>query len=333
MWHSGKKFTAKDVNYTLQGAEFLALDDATLKVTLKEPYAPLLTVLSQPIFKEDLEGLGPYKVSNLIYDQEAISELTLVPQNRPMMPTLVYKFYRGIPEALLAFKMGEIDILKDLSDISDLKTWKNINILESTRYDRFLGVFFNLKSDLFKDKEIRQALAYGLPKFSDLEKTYSPISPLSWAYSQKIRLYSTDIDAATKILSKSELATPSSQFTISTFAPFLDTAEKIAESWSSAGVYVKVKVENTLPEDYQVAVLAQTIPADPDQYSFWQSTQEDINITHYSNQKIDQLLEVGRKTLDQDARKKIYADFQRYLVDDAPVLFLYYPKVYTVERK
>jgi len=75
------------------------------------------------------------------------------------------------------------------------------------------------------------------------------------------------------------------------------------------------------------------VPSDPDQYQFWQSTQEDTNITHYTNLKIDKLLEDGRKTLDKDTRKKIYADFQRYLVDDSPVIFLYFPKAYTVERK
>ena len=167
----------------------------------------------------------------------------------------------------------------------------------------------------------------------DEEKAHSPISPLSWAYSQKIRLYNEDLDAATKILSKSELATSSNQITISTYAPFLDLAEKIADSWSKAGIFVKVKVENSLQPDFQVALIAQSIPADPDQYQYWQSTQEDTNKTNFSNQKIDKLLEDGRRSLDQDTRKKIYADFQRYLVDDAPVLFLFYPRVYQVERK
>jgi len=76
-----------------------------------------------------------------------------------------------------------------------------------------------------------------------------------------------------------------------------------------------------------------TVPADPDQYVYWQSTQENTNISNYSSPKIDKLLEDGRKTLDTDARKKIYADFQFYLVDDAPAIFLYYPKVVTIRRK
>lgn len=333
LFHDGKRFTSHDINYSLKGATFTPIDDLTLKVNIEEQYAPLLSVLSAPLYRKNLIGLGPYRVSKLIYRDDTVSELVLIPVSPQSWPTLMYKFYQSTSDALLAFKTGEINRLTDIVDISEFKDWNTVTITPQIQYDRFVGVFFNLQNPLFKEKEIRQALAYALPKMSDEEKAYTPISPHSWAYSQKIRLYNPDLDAANKIVSKSPLGSNSQQLTLSTFAPYLSIAEKIAQSWNAAGISVKVKVESTLPSDYQVALLAQVIPADPDQYQFWQSTQETVNITHYSNPKIDKLLEDGRKTLDQEARKKIYADFQRYLVDDAPVLFLYYPKVYTVERK
>lgn len=135
------------------------------------------------------------------------------------------------------------------------------------------------------------------------------------------------------MLSKSPLASASAEIVLSTYANLVQEAQTIADAWKKAGLNVKVKVENTIPADYQIFLLTQMIPPDPDQYSYWQSTQEGINITSYSNPKIDKLLEDGRKTLDKEARIKIYADFQRYLVDDSPVIFLYFPKVYQVERK
>jgi peptide/nickel transport system substrate-binding protein len=333
MWHSGKKFTAKDIRYALKGATFTATNDTTLKVTLTDAYAPLLSVLSQPLFLDNLDGLGSYKVSKLLYKEDAIDELTLTPFKDQTLPTMVYKFFRSTPDVLFAFKAGELDIIMNLNDVSELKDWKNIKITDFIQYDKFIGIFFNLTNSLFKDKEIRQALAYALPKIPNSQKAYTPISPLSWAYSSKIRLYNQDLEAAQKILSKSPLATSSNQITISTFASLLPLAEQIAQSWNSVGVSVKVKVESTLPDDYQVALLSQAIPPDPDQYQFWQSTQDAFNITHYNNPKIDKLLEDGRKTQDKDERKKIYADFQRYIVDDAPVLFLEFPTIYTVERK
>ena len=70
---------------------------------------------------------------------------------------------------------------------------------------------------------------------------------------------------------------------------------------------------------------------DPDQYTLWHSGQMN-NITNYKNLRIDKLLEDGRQTVDIQSRIKIYADFQKYLLDDAPATFLYFPDIYTVTR-
>lgn len=331
-WHDGKHFIAKDIDYKLQGATFESINDLTLKVTLKEPYAPLPTILSPPILKQNLVGLGIYKVARVKYAGEAISELTLTSQ-KTSLPLLAYKFYPTVDGAILAFKRGEINIIQDMSSFGDLNKWKNIKILETTSYDRFVGIFFNLNNPLFKEKVVRQALTYATSTSEGVEKVYSPISPLSWAYSQKIRLYRYDPEAAKKILSKNPISSPSTQLTLTTYVSLLETAQAIADAWNKIGVDVKVKVETSLPTNYQVLLATQTIPPDPDQYQYWQSTQNVANLTHYSNLKIDKLLEDGRKTSDKEARKKIYADFQRYLVDDAPAIFLYHPKVYTIERK
>jgi peptide/nickel transport system substrate-binding protein len=332
VWHDGVKFTAKDVQYKLKDVAIKPRDDTTLEVTLKDPYAPLPVLLSAPILKPNLVGLGIYKAIRLIYSGDWISELTLSPLKNDL-PPLIYKFYPNTDDAVLAFKKGEVNELQNIPQISDFISWKNVKTTQVTFYDRYVGIFFNLENSLFKEKEIRQALAYAIPDFTEYEKAYSPISPQSWAYSQKIRLYKYDPEAAVKILSKSPLATSSNQLTISTYASLLPSAQQIVDAWKKVGVTAKVKVENSIPDDYQVLLISQAIPADPDQYQYWQSTQDDTNITHYSNLKIDKLLEDGRKTYDQEKRKKIYADFQRYLVDDPPVLFLYFPKVYNIERK
>lgn len=333
-WHDGKKFTPKDVNYKIKDMSITPVDDHTLKITLngKDGYSPLPTILSSPLLRSNLIGLGIYKLSKIQYSGDYISEITLKPQTHEL-PNLTYRFYPSLDEAILAYKLGEIDTLQNISSVSDLTTRKNDKVTETTLYDNFVGVFFNLKDPLFKDKEVRQALTYAIPPIEKFTKAYTPISPLSWAYSPKVRLYRYDPDTATKILAKTSIASSSSEITITTFPSFVALSQSIVDAWKKVGVRAKVKVVNSLPADYQLLLLSQYIPPDPDQYQYWQSTQTAANLTHYNNQKIDKLLEDGRKTLDKDKRIKIYADFQRYLVDDAPVIFLYYPKVYTVERK
>ena len=88
----------------------------------------------------------------------------------------------------------------------------------------------------------------------------------------------------------------------------------------------------SVPVNYQIFLGYFNVPSDPDQYTLWHSDQP-TNITNYKNLRIDQLLEDGRRTLDTQKRIKIYADFQKYLLDDQPASFLYFPYEYKIVRK
>ncbi len=331
-WHDGKKFTTKDLKLKIKDAIITPIDETTFKITLKEPFSPLPTTLSSPIIRPDLIGVGQYKLSAIHYSGDLISDISLK-SIIPDFPSITYKFYPTLTDAVLAFKLGEIDSLQNISETLDLDTWPQVKVTQTSVYENYVGLFFNLKDSMFKEKEIRQALIYAIPDIPNFTKTYTSISPLSWAYSQKVRLYRFDPDTSTKMLAKSQLASASSEITITTFSSFVKLAQSIVDAWEKVGVQAKIKVVNSIPSEYQMLLLAQNIPSDPDQYQYWHSTQNITNFSHYNSQKIDKLLELGRNNFDQEKRKKIYADFQRYLVDDAPVIFLYYPKVYSVERK
>ncbi len=331
-WHDGKKFSVSDINSKIKGLAYSYPDNETVKITLQDSYVPLPVNLSFPIIKSGFIGLGIYKVQKTEYSNEYLSEIILQPfQNN--LPVLVYKFYPTLNDAILAFKLGEVDKLENISQINDLSSWKNIKISKIPQYDKLTLISFNLKNSLFKEKEIRQALTYAIPQFEGFEKAYTPISPLSWAYTKKIRLYKYDPETAIKLLSKSEISSSSTHITLSTYSSLLNTAQSISDAWNKVGVKTKIKIESFIPPDYQVLLLTLSLPPDPDQYQYWQTKQENTNIGSYSNLKIDKLLEDGRKTQDLEKRIKIYSDFQRYLVDDAPVIFLYHPNLYNVERK
>lgn len=138
--------------------------------------------------------------------------------------------------------------------------------------------------------------------------------------------------AAKRLFGITREGSSSAHLTISTFAPYLSDAQTIAWSWTTLGIPTDVRVENSVPDNYQVLLSAQDVPPDPDQYPLWHSTQGATNITKYANVKIDKLLEDGRQELDINKRKAIYADFQRYLTEDVPAAFLYYAKSYTITR-
>lgn len=331
VWHSGKPVIATDVNYNIRDVRLSAIDDTTLRVDLTAPFSPFPTLVSKPLFQKGLQGFGPYRVATIQLKGDTVQYLKLEPVNTPTLPTKVYRFYRTEAVALLAFRLGEIDILEDISTSHDFALWKDVSVIPRQMNNRIVTIFFNLNDPLLRDKNVRQALGYALPEFPG-DRAFSPIPRTSWAYTENIRSFKRDLPAVKRLMQNSAKSTDSGQLTVTTFSQYLDVAQKIIESWNSVGIQASVRVENVVPSDYQVLLTAQDVPLDPDQYPLWHSTQKQTNITGYVNVKIDKLLEDGRLEQDPEKRKKIYEEFQRYLVDDAPALFLYHPTSYSVKR-
>jgi peptide/nickel transport system substrate-binding protein len=332
VWHSGKKITASDINYNIRNVTFSPIDQFTLRANLKAPYSAFPAVVAKPLFLNALVGLGEYRVSNIQLKGNSIVYLKLVPVKSSSSREREYRFYKTEAEAILAYKLGEVNEIDDVSSPRDLSDWGKSTLTTQTNYTRILSVYFNVTNPKLSDKSVRQALAYAISYRSDLERAYSPISKLSWAYSDKTKKYTFDMAAAKKLFGNTREGSDSAHLTISTFAPYLSDAQSIAASWTTLGAKTDVRVENSIPPDYEVLLSAQDVPPDPDQYPLWHSTQKGTNITNYANVKIDKLLEDGRQEMDTEKRKNIYADFQRYLTEDVPAAFLYYAKSYTVRR-
>ncbi|MEK7533308.1 MAG: ABC transporter substrate-binding protein [Patescibacteria group bacterium] len=330
-WHSGKPVTAHDINYNIRGVTLIPTGERTLIAYLQYPYSPFPTLVSKPIFLPGLKGIGSYKIGRIQLRGGTAKSIQLYPaDNRNKRPKL-YTFYQTEALAKLAFKLGEIDQLTDISSPSGIADWGVVHVDERTNYDRIVTLFFNMRNPELNDKAVRQGLAYGIPELP-WERAGSPISSTSWAYAKNVRKYSYSPSEAKKLLKSTHLATTSAELTLSTFPAYLDVAQQIAAAWTALGVTTKVQVESAVPADFQVLLSAQDVPPDPDQYPFWHSTQTQTNVTGYVNVKIDKLLEDGRQELDQEKRKVIYTDFQRRLVEEAPAIFLYYPSLYTVTR-
>lgn len=331
-WHSGEPVTSKDVNYSIKSVSINALDPKTIRITLPTAYSPLPSLLAKPLFKSGLQGMGDYRVASIKLNGDKVTYLKLVPVNsKSPLLSKEYRFYRTEAAAILAYKMGDVDQLFDMSSPYDLNRWGKTKVTKKTSYNRIVSIYFNMSNPQFQDKDFRHALALAVPKLQ-AERAISPISKTSWAYTDKLKKYDTDLTLAKKTLGSAKGATESAALTLTTFASYADTAQAIADSWTSIGVPTKVKVVNTVTPEYELLLSGQDIPPDPDQYPFWHSTQSQTNITGFGNVKIDKLLEDGRQVIDAESRKKIYADFQRRIVEEAPVIFLYYPTVYSISR-
>ena len=334
-WSDNAPIKAKDLSYSIPDVQFKIIDDYTLSFQLKESYAPFLSLLARPVFSKNNQGAGKFMIKSLNYSNQYLKsiELTNFKEN------LYYRFYPSHEAAWLGFKLGEVDQLHNLLINPLSGSWQNKVKLETqVNYGQYLGIIFNLNDSYLSNKAFRQALAYAIEHKSDTPETraLTPVNPHSWVFNPKVKPYDFNPDQAQELLAKfSQDATISGQLELrlDTSQSFLSLAESIAASWEKVlNIKTRVKIVNSIDPEFQALLVAQEIPLDPDQHALWHSTQ-DTNITQYSDLKIDKLLEDGRKISDQAKRKEIYQDFQRFLLEDSPAIFLSYPTTYTINRK
>ena len=360
-WHDGQKLVPTDLQYQFRNVNITTTPNDII-FNLPEVFVPFPNVVAKPALRYIPErywlfktrqlpiGLGPYRVANYRENNHQLQEIVLDgPQHQ-----LIYRFYLTENQAIQAFKRGEVDVLPDLSSRSDIFDWKTVKVKSTLRSDRYLAVFFDNANPMF-EKNIRQALAYALPKPTDNSRATGPINPQSWAYLETTKDYSYDLSRAVE-RALDQLPTQPMVFTLTTTANFQTEAEQIKKSWEEFGhqavqacrqkseikdksrcdlfnLSISLKVTN-FPDtnDFQVLLIGQQIPTDPDQYSLWHSQQR-TNFTHYKNTRIDSLLEKGRTTTNQNERLAIYQEFQQFFLEDAPVIFIKYLPSYEISRQ
>lgn len=330
-WHNGRKFQTSDLDIKIPGTTANTTGPNTLELTLQSPFAPLLSMLSQPLlYNKTFVGVGDYKVTKTVYRDGFIKTLSLTSVNNNH-DQLTYHFYPNSTDLTNAFKLGEINEMTSSSLDDGIASWKRLKINPSVSTQRYMAIFINTSKH--GSKTLRQALSYATPKTEDKNKrALGPISPNSWAYNPSIKPYNYNPTRAKELLDKEHPTTIKLSITDRELLPI---GESIKKSWHDVlGINVEILLENQKPDlnEYDAILTYGAIPHDPDQYAFWHSTQTNTNVTHLNNSRIDKLLEEGRLSPNQLERKQIYMDFQKFLLEEAPVIFLEFPTSYTVSR-
>lgn len=333
----GTLLTSQDVRFAFSGVGVARPDPYTIVYTLKESYSPFLVSVSRPIFKEGFIGLGPYVIKTIQTNGQFLQSLTLTSTTQD--PALkVYTFYPTQESLKIAYSLGEVTTARNLSDISFQNTsfaaFPHTHIVKSTDYTQLVALFYSTQDKNLSDKKLRDGLSYALPNtFSEGERAVSSIPPSSFAYNNGIER-SQDIAHATDLIQAS-LGTDAHTYpklTITTLPRYEVLAQQIQATWKKVGITADITLVDTIPQVFQIYLGSFNVPQDPDQYTLWHSYQEN-NITNFKNTRIDTLLEDGRKSTDVNTRIKDYQDFQKYLQDEQPASFLYFPYNYSVTRK
>lgn len=330
-WQDGQPFTADQVNYNLKSVELTRPSPNEVTFTFQEPFAPLLAILTQPLFKNGLVGLGEYLVEGVKFNGRFVSQVNL--RHRQTGQQLVYKFFTSEDNLVTALKLGSVDEIQGLHQVYNLQTERRYHLSQALDKNIVVTLFYNTQKPPLDEKQVRQALTYALPdSFADGDRAYAPVPKDSWFSGESVKKYPQSLKGAQSILDRVASETGRPKLTIQTNKSLAPVASQIAALWRQIGIETSIQNTDVVPTNYDAYLTYLELPADPDQYTLWHSTQQG-NISHYKSPKIDKLLEEGRRTLNLADRLEIYSDFQKALTEDVPATFLFYPKVYTVTRK
>ena len=166
-----------------------ALDDYTVKFTLKKPVSYFLALVAtppyfpvHPAYKPDeidsdqtAGGLGPYKIVKWVRDQELVLEANpYYHGEKPKIKTVIIRFYKDATTLRLALERGEIDIAwrtLNPADIESLKKNPNFQVIEvpgaAIRY-----IIINVKMPGTDNKLVRQALAAAIDRVDISQRVY-----------------------------------------------------------------------------------------------------------------------------------------------------------------
>lgn len=366
-WQDGQEFRSEDVDYNFTDVQMVQTENEVV-FRLEDAYAPFPVVVTQPLFREvttrrfgflnerKIIGLGEYTLVSIKYNGTFASQLVMENDRERR----IYRFYPGEKEAIQAFRLGQVDHVEKLSSLTELSAQEQqlAKIDTDVNLNQYVVLIFNTGVPELT-REVRQALNYASKKpdaSSEKLRALSPISPTSWAYNatEEVNAFSYDPERAVEMYTKANPQQPL-KITLDTAVTLFEDAQGIAQDWQDLGRRAVERCERTRPasskeetncsrfaisvevrlvrdlQDVQAVLIGREIPPDPDQYAWWHSNQVS-NLSRYQNPRVDKLLEDARKETDQQKRKVMYFEFQKYLVEDVPAIFFFYVPEFTLNR-
>lgn len=316
------------------------------------------------IFARYPVGSGKYRVTRT--EQNAVYLVdNEYDRYTPNIKNITLRVYPETKSLNTAFRTGLLDAVNgwDQEALSFTTEYPNFETYIMEEKYRSKLMFFNLRKEDLKDENLRKGLTslidkdtlYTEAKISGVS-IYGPYPPDSWVYNKDVDYLKYSPEKAKAYLKSAGYERKEGgiyyeskeneilSFTLTYFQSESNDrlVTKLKELLELEGVilkterlnYTQITQEIIATRDFELLLFEVETTVDPDQYNLWHSLKSsypDLNLSGYSYERVDILLEDGRRTTNVNTRKARYVSFQKYLVEDAPVVFLYHPNfVYVV---
>jgi peptide/nickel transport system substrate-binding protein len=339
-----------------------APDDATVIFHLKEPWASLLWNVSNGAigivpegsgadFYKNPIGSGPFRLVNNEQDREVVIQRNDQYWRQPAKLERVR--FNVVPDTTtraLELRKGSADVaLNSLTADMAVALQREPNlVVERTPGTIYQYLALNLRDPLLQDVRVRQALAYAIDVrplihylWRDMARPATSVLPTqSWAFSDAWP-YQFDPEKARQTLDAAGFpARNGVRFHLTMKTSTEETTRLLAavlqQQLRDVGIVLDIRTfefatffSDVTKGAYQVYSLRWVGGNnDPDifEYAFQSSRMppKGANRSYYANPDVDQLVDAGRKEIDQQKRRAIYAQIQQALARDLPYVHLWY---------
>ena len=399
---SERRLTAKDVKYSFERIisdslaapgswifkgkvdekqPFSAPNDSTFVLRLKQPFLPMLNILSMqycsitsrraiefygPDARSNPVGTGPFKLKRWLENQGLYLvknpdyfEISRAGEKLPYLDGVRTSFMEDKKIAFLELLNGKVECVSGLESSfinemlepnGSLKSDKTnkINLYKSPYLNlEYLG--FNmesLKNTALADKRVRQALNYAIDRETMLQSLRNNIGRPADSgvipkglpsYNRKlVPGYSYQPQKAKDLLKSAGFPNGNGikPITIYTNKDYLDLTTYVAKQWENIGVKTNISLMESASlragmrkgtiDIFRASWIADYPDAENFLCLFYGKNGAPPRYTRYQNDAFDDLYEASIQQTDLDKRTALYHEMNRMIVEDAPVIFLFY---------
>jgi peptide/nickel transport system substrate-binding protein len=341
-----------------------AADERTVTIQLSQPWAPILADLSlygaSILPQKAVEAAGdaffnaPFSSGPFSVKEWAKGDHILLEKNpnywdegKPYLDEVEFRIVPDDNTRVIQLQAEEIDIATDLpyNQIDTLKQVPGI-VVQTDPLSRVDYIALNHDREPFGDIEVRKALNYAVNKdqiiqtvlFGNAEPAQSLLPKMLW-WNEAGKPYPYDPAQAKEHLEKSSV--PEGFETDVLISAGNSTQQQyttiVQQNLAEVGIKINIQQldELTLYNDYfqkmEYNMLAQyhtTDIIDPDEIVNYAMNYDGGNQaiwTGYKNPKIAELTTAAQLETDPAKREEMYHQIQQMSLDDAQVLFLYFP--------
>ena len=341
------------------------VDDFTVKITLKQPSSPFLAtftdragmIVSPKAAEATGKDFGLHPVcAGPFQFAERVAQDHITLDRYPgywnaaniHFDRVIYRPMTDSAVRLANLQAGAVDMADTVpTDAETVKKDPKLQLLSSPGLG-YSGISINIGPDpladtpLGRDPRVRRALELSIDREALVQVVfngiYTPtaqaVSPLSPLHAPGVKPPARDVDAARKLLAEAGVKLP---VPVSLMIPNNPQSVQVAEVVQSMAKEAGFAVVVTNMDFGSALAASQAghygafligwsglLDADSNIYSFLH-TGGPLNITTYSNPKVDTLLDQARVETDTARRRDIYASMWAQERVDLPVIYLYAP--------